>query len=123
MSPITARDPPLTAAGTFQASKTGLLLASRRPVVAVFTSPFLRCVQTAQGISRACDDAPVHVMPELQEWLSSRYFKARPSTLPVKDLKKHADNIDENLSANYDPSSVRAFLFECANIWVYSPIE
>mmetsp|Transcript_30935 Transcript_30935/g.73419 ORF Transcript_30935/g.73419 Transcript_30935/m.73419 type:complete len:512 (+) Transcript_30935:48-1583(+) len=73
-------DPPLTPAGFEQAAATGRALRGHR-LDAIYTSPFLRCVQTATAIVEAMGPGapPIHLEPGLGEWLFNRWF----STMPV----------------------------------------
>ena len=65
-------DPPLTEAGFQQAAATAAALQEER-IDAVYTSPFLRCVQTAAVIAVALD-APLRIEPGLCEWLNEEWF-------------------------------------------------
>ena len=72
-------DPPLTPAGFEQAAATGRALREHR-LDAIYTSPFLRCVQTATAIVEAMGPGapPIHVEPGLGEWLFNRWFSTQP---------------------------------------------
>ena len=72
-------DPPLTPAGFEQAAATGRALRDHR-LDAIYTSPFLRCVQTAKAIVEALGpDAPrIYIEPGLGEWLFTRWFSSQP---------------------------------------------
>ena len=72
-------DPPLTALGLQQAAAMGQALRGHR-LDAIFTSPFLRCMQTATAIAAAIGPgAPlIRVEPGLGEWLFNRWFSAQP---------------------------------------------
>lgn len=72
-------DPPLTPAGFEQAAATGRALRGHR-LDAIYTSPFLRCVQTATAIVEAMGPGapPIHVEPGLGEWLFNRWFSMMP---------------------------------------------
>ena len=65
-------DPPLTAEGIRQAESTAEALRRKchqQPIEAVYTSPFLRCLETAAAIASALQ-LPLKVEPGLSEWLS-----------------------------------------------------
>lgn len=72
-------DPPLTPTGFEQAAATGRALREHR-LDAIYTSPFLRCVQTATAIVEAMGPGapPIHVEPGLGEWLFNRWFSTQP---------------------------------------------
>lgn len=65
-------DPPLTEHGFAQAAATGVALRGER-VDAVYTSPFLRCVQTAAAVAKELG-APLRVEPGLCEWINKDWF-------------------------------------------------
>ncbi|KAK6743493.1 hypothetical protein RB195_010638 [Necator americanus] len=62
-------DPPLTEHGNFTAEfiGKGIKLAGYDPYM-IYSSPELRCVQTAAGISRAAGDVPICIEPALADW-------------------------------------------------------
>jgi broad specificity phosphatase PhoE len=61
-----ADDPHLTPIGIEQAQALGEYLATQKPLTAVYSSPFLRCRDTADAIAGR-QSLPVEVMPELRE--------------------------------------------------------
>ena len=65
-------DPPLTSLGMQQAAATAEGLKGQR-VDIVYTSPFLRCVQTAQVIADALG-VPLRIEPGLCEWLNADWY-------------------------------------------------
>ena len=72
-------DPPLTALGERQAMATGVALAAsatHRPV-AIYCSPFLRCVQTAAQIARKLG-VKIRIEPGLCEVLHGEWFDDMP---------------------------------------------
>ena len=71
-------DPPLTALGQQQAQATANALANER-IDAIYSSPFLRCMQTAAAVARA-RGLPIRVEPGLGELLNERWF---PNGHPV----------------------------------------
>ena len=74
-------DPPLTEYGRQQAAVTGAHLAARGDRVDfVYTSPFLRCVQTAAAIAKHLD-APLRVEPGLCEWLNGDWFESNDNPM------------------------------------------
>ncbi len=75
-------DPPLTPLGFLQAEATGDALCAEPSlrVEAIFTSPFLRCVQTASAIASRLGGVPLRVEPGLSEWLNPSWF---PEGIPI----------------------------------------
>jgi broad specificity phosphatase PhoE len=69
-------DPPLTALGRRQAAATAQALTNER-IETVFSSPFLRCVQTA-AIIAAHLKCTVCIEPGLGELLNPRWFSSHP---------------------------------------------
>ncbi|KAJ2450646.1 hypothetical protein EV183_004146 [Coemansia sp. RSA 2336] len=77
-------DPPLTAEGLLQAQRTGALISSLESSLdpaeyLVLTSPFLRCLQTAQAIQQGyMADRPgswkIAIEPGLSEVMNENYF-------------------------------------------------
>lgn len=57
-----AWDPPLTKIGVGQARRAALQVASKYTAPAIYTSPFLRCVQTAHPLGKH-DQTQNHVVP------------------------------------------------------------
>lgn len=60
----------------------------------VFTSPFLRCVQTAYYYN--CFDAPMYIETGLAEILFPRFFDENPLPKLKKNLKEHYHTIDDS---------------------------
>eukprot|EP01065_Artemidia_motanka_P028495 TRINITY_DN3389_c0_g3_i1.p1 TRINITY_DN3389_c0_g3~~TRINITY_DN3389_c0_g3_i1.p1 ORF type:complete len:499 (+),score=179.25 TRINITY_DN3389_c0_g3_i1:219-1499(+) len=79
-------DPGLSQTGLWQAKRTAERL-STEPVTAVYTSPMLRCVQTAAEIGRAAG-VPVRIEPGLQEALLSCMYESPPATHSPADLSE-----------------------------------
>ena len=79
-------DPPLTAAGGRQAAAMGRAaaraLAGRKlpPLTAVYSSPLIRCVQTAAAVAEALStdtvSMPVYVEPSLIETCGESWFRS-----------------------------------------------
>lgn len=77
-------DPPLSLRGRAEARALGERFR-REPVAHVFTSPFLRAVETAAAVAEALDLC-VKVERGLSEWLNHAWFPALPETLPLSEL-------------------------------------
>eukprot|EP00668_Euglena_longa_P012581 GGOE01015041.1.p1 GENE.GGOE01015041.1~~GGOE01015041.1.p1 ORF type:complete len:240 (+),score=45.02 GGOE01015041.1:38-721(+) len=75
-------DPPLSDAGKHQACQLGALLRCEG-ITKVFSSPLLRCVQTANYIAEASGDVPVLVEPALFESNDAMRAAARRARQPV----------------------------------------
>jgi broad specificity phosphatase PhoE len=81
-------DPALSPDGMRQARAAGLALMGRG-IRRVFTSPYLRCAQTAHLIARElARDAhtPVHLEPGLAELAHRDWTEGTPSMLPAVEL-------------------------------------
>lgn len=85
-------DPGLSAEGHRQARCVAERLV-REGLRHIFTSPFLRAVETAHFIAQATD-LPVKVEPGLCEWLNAEFFHTNPETLPVVELARRYPEID-----------------------------
>ena len=88
-------DPPLTPLGLQQAAAMGRALRGHR-LDAIYSSPFLRCMQTATAIAEAIGPgAPlIRVEPGLGEWLFNRWFSAQPmdAQMAIRELQRtHGD--------------------------------
>lgn len=101
-------DPPLTEFGCAQAAATGeYLLGLGDRVDFVYTSPFLRCVQTASAIARGLGGVPLRVEPGLCEWLNSDWFEANDNPMDAEmgtsKLKHVADTLGVRIDTSYRP--------------------
>jgi broad specificity phosphatase PhoE len=85
-------DPPLSSAGRGQAQKLALRLARAR-LVHLFSSPFLRCLETAAPIA---DRTGIEIRVErgLCEWLNAEWFTELPRLLPVSASARRFRRID-----------------------------
>ncbi|CAN8062442.1 unnamed protein product [Agarophyton chilense] len=69
-------DAPLTQLGFAQAGKLGELLSAKQ-VTKIYTSPFLRCIQTATAVqNQLSPKAELNVEPGLCEWLNGIWYSA-----------------------------------------------
>jgi len=72
-------DPPLSALGRRQARALARRLASE-PLAHLFSSPFLRCVETTSPIADALELA-IALDDGLSEWLNREWFPERPALM------------------------------------------
>ena len=86
-------DPPLTDFGRWQAWRVGRRLsATGVPFDAVYASPFLRAVETADEICREIDRS-VRLEPGLGEHRNPAWFDAEPTLLPEAALVDRFDPV------------------------------
>jgi len=100
-------DPPLTEHGGQQAAATGAHLQQLGDRVDyVYTSPFLRCVQTAALIAKSIG-VPLRVEPGLCEWLNGDWYEANDNPMDAgmrtSKLKHVADGLGVRIDASYQP--------------------
>lgn len=80
-------DPPLSEDGLFQAQELGERLQSEQ-IVHLFSSPFLRAVQTAHHAAEALD-LPIKLEAGLSEWHNSEWMSDMPERLSTDELAEH----------------------------------
>ena len=85
-------DPHLSEDGVRQAQETGDRL-KREDIRFVFSSPFLRAVETAYHIARALD-LPVCIERGASEWLNPAWFDHMPSLIPPQELARRFPLVD-----------------------------
>ena len=85
-------DPPLCARGVQQARETGAYLRGR-PIAALYCSPFLRAVQTAQMIYLETG-IRFRVEPALGEWLSPAWFDRFPEIITPAEVRREYSGLD-----------------------------
>ncbi|MFH1086662.1 MAG: histidine phosphatase family protein, partial [Chloroflexota bacterium] len=85
-------DPPLCEHGWLQARLAGAYLADKG-IAAMYCSPFLRAVQTAQGIY---ERTGVRFRPEgaLGEWLNPKWFSRVPELITPERIRRAYDGYD-----------------------------
>ncbi|XP_048202463.1 ubiquitin-associated and SH3 domain-containing protein A [Perognathus longimembris pacificus] len=97
-------DPPLSSCGIFQARLAGdALLDSGLRVTAVFASPALRCVQTAQHILEELTPEAalqIRVEPGVSEWTEWEASGATPTFMTPEELRDASFRVD----ADYRPA-------------------
>jgi broad specificity phosphatase PhoE len=85
-------DPPLSPLG-FQSAISLADELSQVSIGRIFTSPFLRTIQTANPLARYLQ-VPIKLEWGLCEWLCQDWTPALPATTPIDDLIKNYPNID-----------------------------
>ena len=89
-------DPPLTDVGQCQAAEVGENIKPEN-VHCVLSSPFFRCLQTAQQIANAAISPPtIRIYNPLCEFLHPCCGIRVPPVLPAVDLPSHGICLDEN---------------------------
>lgn len=76
-------DPGLSPDGIIQAKELGLRLKDEN-ITAIFSSPFLRTIQTAKETADLTD-LKINVEYGLSEWLKSEWFFPSPVIIPLED--------------------------------------
>ncbi|XP_009069657.1 PREDICTED: ubiquitin-associated and SH3 domain-containing protein A [Acanthisitta chloris] len=101
-------DPPLSSCGIFQSRITGEALLDQEVVISyVYSSPALRCIQTAQHVLRGLkldQKVKIRVEPGLFEW--TKWEANIPNFMTVAELAEASYNIDTNYRGNFPPSSL-----------------
>ena len=109
-------DSPLTHCGHWQAATVGAAFAGHS-ITAVYCSPALRCVQTAEEVVRAAGMTSrkgwkgIRIEPGLFEWMG--WYSACPAFLTPRQLKDNAFSID----VDYQPLSEYPPLQETQQNW------
>ncbi len=85
-------DPPLSKNGFKQAEETARYLEGQK-IDHVFSSPFLRCIQTAHTIAQVID-RKVKIEHGFSEWMNPAWFEDTPSIIDFKQAKKTFSTID-----------------------------
>jgi len=85
-------DTPLATEGRLQAKETGLFLKDKG-VDVIYSSPFLRAVETASGISDVIG-APIRIEHGLSEVLKQEWFPEKPDFIPVEEMKRRFPMVD-----------------------------
>jgi broad specificity phosphatase PhoE len=86
------QDPYLAAEGIRQARKTGKRLR-KEGIEHIFSSPFLRAVETAHYIAEALD-LPIRIEDGLCEWLNPRWFAQMPDVARPEDMARRFPRVD-----------------------------
>lgn len=94
-------DPPLSDDGAIQAQELGHRLKSEN-IAHIFSSPFLRTVQTANWVAQALD-LPIKLEAGLSEWLNPKWMNEKPETLSLEILTKNYPRIDSGYTSRIVP--------------------
>lgn len=86
-------DPPLSADGRKQALDVGNWFADKA-IEVVFSSPFLRTLETAQAVSAACG-APIRMEEALCEWLNPEWHNLPPRWSTPTEAASLFSGVDE----------------------------
>ncbi|XP_008068373.1 ubiquitin-associated and SH3 domain-containing protein A isoform X2 [Carlito syrichta] len=104
-------DPPLSSCGIFQSRIAGdAFLDSGIRITSVFTSPALRCVQTAKLILEELKlekKIKIQVEPGIFEWTKWETGKTTPTFMNLEELKEANFNVD---------TDYRSLLWVCASV-------
>ena len=104
-------DPPLSEDGVIQAKETGLRLQGEG-IAPLFTSPFLRTIETAHHIAEALD-LSIKIEHGASEWLNAEWFSERPVLLPLETLISRFPRLDGDdqsvIMASYPEGAEEAF--------------
>lgn len=95
-------DPPLAQEGRLQAIDTGKFL-SNQDLQLIYSSPFLRCIQTA-GLIANIIKVPIRVEYGLCEALFAKWFSKMPDLSSITESKKEIKWIDETYKSVVIPS-------------------
>ncbi len=90
-------DPHLSDDGVIQAKQLANRLIGEN-ITQIFSSPFLRTVQTANEVA-AVLDLPIKLDWDLCEWLNPKWMPAMPETLSLETLAKTYSRIDLSYNA------------------------
>jgi broad specificity phosphatase PhoE len=122
-------DPPLSTQG-FDRAISFAQEFSRVPIDRIYTSPFLRTIQTADPLARLLQ-LPLRLEWGLCEWLCQDWTSGFPETTPVKELIRCYPNIEvtykslvlpcypetlEELDARIDKIAYKLIQGNCQNI-------
>ncbi|NWT02065.1 UBS3A protein, partial [Mionectes macconnelli] len=103
-------DPPLSCCGIFQSRLTGEALLDQEVMVSyVYSSPALRCVQTAQHVLQGLklnQKVKIRVEPGLFEWTKWEASKVIPNFMTVAELAEASYNVDTSYRGNFPLSSL-----------------
>jgi broad specificity phosphatase PhoE len=90
-------DPPLASTGVAQSRALARRLRRER-IAHLFSSPFLRTVETAHHVA-AVLGLRIKIEPGFSEWLSPAWFPQPPQLLPLNELAQRFARIDRRYRA------------------------
>ncbi|MFW6358467.1 MAG: histidine phosphatase family protein [Chroococcales cyanobacterium] len=94
-------DPPLSSDGFVQAQQLGQRLKGEK-IAHIFSSPFLRTVQTANEVAEVLD-LPIKLEAGLCEWLNPEWMTEAPETLSYEVLADKYRRIDLSYTSRLIP--------------------
>jgi broad specificity phosphatase PhoE len=94
-------DPHLAEAGVRQARETGERLRGQG-IAHIFSSPFLRAVETAHHIAEILD-LPIHIEWGVCEWLNPRWYAHLPETASAQELAERFPRVDPRYESLVHP--------------------
>ena len=94
-------DPPLSEDGIIQARQLGKRLKSEN-IAHIFTSPFLRTIQTAHQVAEILD-LEIKLEAGLAEWHNPEWMSKHPAIHPPDYLEKEYPRIDWHYSSKFFP--------------------
>ncbi len=95
-------DPPLSELGQAQASGLAEQLRAE-PVERIYTSPFLRTIQTAYPLAQLLE-LPIQLEWGLSEWLCADWSPSLPNLTPVDESSRSYPRIDRGYESVITPS-------------------
>ena len=95
-------DPPLSEDGCIQARELGTRLKQEN-ISHIFSSPFLRTVQTANEVAEILD-LPIELEAGLSEWHNPYWMSEKPEIHPRELLEKKYPRIDWNYNSRLIPT-------------------
>lgn len=106
-------DPPLSAVGLRQAEDVARALRGQG-ITALYSSPFLRALQTAAPVAEALD-LPIRVEPSFSEWLNPAWFDRAPDLPDARAAHQHFPRVD----LRYEPLGRACFpeAAESREVW------
>ncbi|KJH73656.1 phosphoglycerate mutase [Aliterella atlantica CENA595] len=90
-------DPPLSDDGLVQASQLAQRLKQEK-ITAIFASPFLRTVQTANQVAEVLD-LPINLESGLSEWLNPEWMSENPERMAIAELISLFPRIDPSYTS------------------------
>uniref|UniRef100_A0A803YQI7 Ubiquitin-associated and SH3 domain-containing protein A n=1 Tax=Meleagris gallopavo TaxID=9103 RepID=A0A803YQI7_MELGA len=103
-------DPPLSSCGVFQSRLIGEALLDQEVIVSyMYSSPALRCIQTAQHVLQGLkldQKVKIRVEPGLFEWTKWEASRVIPNFMTLTELTEASYNIDTSYRENIPLSSL-----------------
>ena len=94
-------DPGLSEDGVVQARQLAERLLQEE-IGALFASPFLRAVETANQIAELLD-LPIYIEPGISEWFNPEWFPEAPRTAPGSELVERFPRVDLSYQSEIRP--------------------